>query len=83
VAGVEISSESIEAARRNAALNGLKEGEEGKMDWVCGKAEEIFGGLGKRGFGGENSCVVVDVSYKLRFFMTRDLQSCEMPITFL
>jgi tRNA (uracil-5-)-methyltransferase len=60
VAGVEIQSESIEAARRNAIINGLEEGAGGKMDWVCGKAEEIFKDLPK-GFKGGNSCVIIDV----------------------
>ncbi|OWZ35044.1 tRNA (uracil-5-)-methyltransferase [Cryptococcus neoformans c45] len=56
VAGVEISSLSIEAARRNAEMNGLKD----KTTWLCGKAEDIFGGLAEQGFAGGHSCVVVD-----------------------
>ena len=58
VAGVEISSDSIKAAERNAEMNGLT----GKTRWLCGKAEDIFAGLPEAGFGGEQSCVVVDVS---------------------
>lgn len=58
VAGVEISDQSIAAAKRNAEMNGL----EGKTEWLCGKAEDIFGGLEGKGFKGEKSCVVVDVS---------------------
>ena len=56
VAGVEISPDSITAAKRNAELNNVK-----NVDWVCAKAEEIFGGLGDP-FVGEKSCVIVDVS---------------------
>ncbi|KIR80291.1 tRNA (uracil-5-)-methyltransferase [Cryptococcus gattii E566] len=56
VAGVEISSISIEAAKRNAEMNGLKD----KTTWLCGKAEDIFGGLAEQGFAGRHSCVVVD-----------------------
>lgn len=56
VAGVEISSISIEAAKRNAEMNGLKD----KTTWLCGKAEDIFGGLAEQGFAGGHSCVVVD-----------------------
>lgn len=59
IAGVEISEPSIKAARRNAEMNGLKED---KAEWIVGKAEEIFGGLEARGFKGDESCVVVDVS---------------------
>jgi len=57
VAGVEISSDSIKAAQRNAEMNGLQE----KTTWLCGKAEDIFAGLSEAGFEGEKSCVVVDV----------------------
>jgi 16S rRNA G966 N2-methylase RsmD len=59
VAGVEISSDSIKAAKVNAEMNGLGE----KTEWLCGKAEDIFGGLAEKGFEGGKSCVVVDVSY--------------------
>lgn len=65
VAGVEISSLSIEAARRNAEMNGLKD----KTTWLCGKAEDIFGGLAEQGFAGGHSCVVVDVSPLLFSFL--------------
>jgi len=58
VAGVEISSDSIKAAKVNAEMNGLGE----KTEWLCGKAEDIFGGLAEKGFEGGKSCVVVDVS---------------------
>ena len=58
VAGVEIDSQSIQAAKLNAEMNGL----EGKTTWLCGKAEDIFGGLPAAGFAGGHSCVVVDVS---------------------
>ena len=58
VAGVEISSDSIKAAKVNAEMNGLGE----KTEWLCGKAEDIFGGLPEQGFEGGKSCVVVDVS---------------------
>ena len=58
VAGVEISHDSIVAAKRNAEMNGLGE----KTEWLCGKAEDIFGGLPEKGFEGGKSCVVVDVS---------------------
>ncbi|WVN87398.1 uncharacterized protein L203_102577 [Cryptococcus depauperatus CBS 7841] len=56
VAGVEISLDSIKAAKRNAELNQLEE----KTTWLCGKAEDIFGGLPDAGFAGSHSCVVVD-----------------------
>jgi hypothetical protein len=46
------------AAKRNAEMNGLGE----KTEWLCGKAEDIFGGLPEKGFEGGESCVVVDVS---------------------
>jgi tRNA (uracil-5-)-methyltransferase len=59
VAGVEISSDSIKAAKVNAEMNGLGE----KTEWLCGKAEDIFGGLAEKGFEGGKSCVVVDVSH--------------------
>jgi len=55
---VEISSDSIKAAKVNAEMNGLGE----KTEWLCGKAEDIFGGLPEKGFEGGKSCVVVDVS---------------------
>jgi hypothetical protein len=58
IAGVEISDQSIKAAKRNAEINGLQD----KTSWLVGKAEEIFGGLEKEGFRGMESCVVVDVS---------------------
>jgi tRNA (uracil-5-)-methyltransferase len=58
VAGVEISQDSITAAKRNAEMNGLG----GKTEWLCGKAEDIFGGLAEKGFEGGKSCVVCDVS---------------------
>lgn len=58
IAGVEISDQSIRAAKRNAEINGLQ----GKTSWLVGKAEEIFGGLEGEGFRGMESCVVVDVS---------------------
>jgi tRNA (uracil-5-)-methyltransferase len=61
VAGVEISHDSIVAAKRNAEMNGLGE----KTEWLCGKAEDIFGGLPEKGFQGGKSCVVVDVSLLL------------------
>jgi tRNA (uracil-5-)-methyltransferase len=65
VAGVEISSDSIKAAKVNAEMNGLGE----KTEWLCGKAEDIFGGLPEKGFEGGKSCVVVDVSFlSLAFF---------------
>lgn len=60
VAGVEISSASISAAKLNAEINGEKV--VGKTSWLCGKAEEIFGDLPGAGFEGGRSCVVVDVS---------------------
>ncbi|WVW78094.1 hypothetical protein I302_100045 [Kwoniella bestiolae CBS 10118] len=56
VAGVEISHESIAAAKKNAEMNGLQD----KTTWLCGKAEDIFGGLDEKGFEGGKSCVVVD-----------------------
>ncbi|GFZ51651.1 hypothetical protein JCM24511_09419 [Saitozyma sp. JCM 24511] len=56
VAGVEISQDSITAAKKNAEMNGLGE----KTEWLCGKAEDIFGGLPEKGFEGSKSCVVVD-----------------------
>jgi len=58
VAGVEIDPQAIEAAKKNAEINGLGE----KSTWLCGKAEDIFGGLPAAGFAGEHSCVVTDVS---------------------
>lgn len=58
VAGVEISQDSITAAKANAEMNQLGE----KTTWLCGKAEDIFGGLAEAGFAGEHSCVVIDVS---------------------
>lgn len=58
VAGVEISHDSIVAAKKNAEMNGLGE----KTEWLCGKAEDIFGGLAEKGFEGGKSCVVCDVS---------------------
>lgn len=60
VAGVEISADSITAAKKNAEMNGLGD----KTTWLCGKAEDIFGGLSAAGFAGEHSCVVIDVSAK-------------------
>ena len=62
VAGVEISQDSIKAAKRNAEMNGL----EGKTTWLCGRAEDIFSGLPEAGFSGGQSCVVVDVGPLLR-----------------
>nr|XP_018265176.1 tRNA (uracil-5-)-methyltransferase [Kwoniella dejecticola CBS 10117]OBR87334.1 tRNA (uracil-5-)-methyltransferase [Kwoniella dejecticola CBS 10117] len=56
VAGVEISHDSIVAAKKNAEMNGLQD----KTTWLCGKAEDIFGGLAEKGFEGGKSCVVVD-----------------------
>ncbi|WVF69482.1 hypothetical protein IAT40_004259 [Kwoniella sp. CBS 6097] len=56
VAGVEISQDSITAAKKNAEMNGLQD----KSTWLCGKAEDIFGGLAEKGFAGGHSCVVVD-----------------------
>ncbi|KAK8847679.1 hypothetical protein IAR55_005538 [Kwoniella newhampshirensis] len=56
VAGVEISQDSITAAKNNAEMNGLQD----KTTWLCGKAEDIFGGLAEKGFEGGKSCVVVD-----------------------
>lgn len=56
---MEISHDSIVAARRNAEINGLS-GD--KASWLTGKAEELFVGLPELGFRGEDSCVVVDVS---------------------
>ncbi|WVQ98357.1 hypothetical protein IAU59_005480 [Kwoniella sp. CBS 9459] len=56
VAGVEISQDSITAAKKNAEMNGLQD----KTTWLCGKAEDIFGGLAEKGFAGGHSCVVVD-----------------------
>lgn len=73
VAGVEISEQSIAAAKINAEMNGLQE----KTEWLCGKAENIFGGLEGKGFRGDRSCVVVDVSNVLCLFMRcsgRDLR---------
>lgn len=64
IAGVEISEQSIKAAKRNADINGLNED---KAQWIVGKAEEIFGGLPARGFKGDTSCVVVDVSHRVPF----------------
>lgn len=58
VAGVEISADSIVAAKKNAEMNGLGD----KTTWLCGKAEDIFGGLAEAGFAGDHSCVVIDVS---------------------
>ncbi len=60
VAGVEISVDSVKAAERNAEINGLSE----KTRWLCGKAEDIFGGLPEAGFVGGSSCVVVDVGHR-------------------
>lgn len=59
IAGVEISAQSIDAARKNAEMNGIT-GD--KASWLVGKAENIFGDLPGYGFQGEQSCVVVDVS---------------------
>ncbi|KLT42869.1 S-adenosyl-L-methionine-dependent methyltransferase [Cutaneotrichosporon oleaginosum] len=56
VAGVEISQDSITAAKANAEMNGLGD----KTTWLCGKAEDIFGGLAEAGFAGSHSCVVID-----------------------
>jgi tRNA (uracil-5-)-methyltransferase len=56
VAGVEISQDSITAAKANAEMNGLGD----KTTWLCGKAEDIFGGLAEAGFAGDHSCVVID-----------------------
>ncbi|GMK56930.1 hypothetical protein CspeluHIS016_0307700 [Cutaneotrichosporon spelunceum] len=56
VAGVEISQDSITAAKANAEMNGLGT----KTTWLCGKAEDIFGGLAEAGFAGDHSCVVID-----------------------
>jgi tRNA (uracil-5-)-methyltransferase len=56
VAGVEITADSITAAKKNAAMNGLQD----KTTWLCGKAEQIFGGLPEQGFAGDHSCVVID-----------------------
>lgn len=58
VAGVEIDPQAVLAAKKNAEINGLGE----KSTWLCGKAEDIFGGLPAAGFAGSHSCVVVDVS---------------------
>lgn len=58
VAGVELDLQAVEAAKKNAEINGLGE----KSTWLCGKAEDIFGGLAATGFAGGHSCVVVDVS---------------------
>ena len=63
VTGVEISVDSIKAAKRNAEVNGLRE----KTSWLCGKAEDIFAGLPEAGFEGTRSCVVVDVCTKVFF----------------
>ena len=57
VAGVEISSDSIKAAQRNAEINGLQE----KTTWLCAKAEDIFAGLSEAGFLASRCCVVTDV----------------------
>lgn len=46
-------------------MNGLKD----KTTWLCGKAEDIFGGLAEQGFAGGHSCVVVDVSPLLLSFL--------------
>ena len=62
VAGVEISQDSIKAAKKNAEMNGL----EGKTTWLCGRAEDIFSGLPEAGFSGDQSCVVVDVRPPIR-----------------
>jgi len=59
VAGVEISGDSIIWAKKNAEMNGLKD----KTTWLCGKAEDIFGGLPAAGFAGDHSCVVIDVRH--------------------
>lgn len=56
IAGVEISDASIIAAKKNAEINGLGD----KSTWLCGKAEDIFGGLPEKGFAGDHSCVVID-----------------------
>lgn len=58
VAGVEIDPLSVAAAKKNAEINNLGD----KTRWLCGKAEDIFGGLPAQGFSGEKSCVVIDVS---------------------
>jgi tRNA (uracil-5-)-methyltransferase len=58
VAGVEISADSIIFAKKNAEMNGLQD----KTTWLCGKAEDIFGGLPAAGFAGSHACVVIDVS---------------------
>ena len=67
IAGVEISDQSIKAAKLNAEMNGLT----GKTSWLVGKAEEIFGGLEKEGFRGRESCVVVDVSDPIHLCRSR------------
>lgn len=78
VAGVEISSDSIKAAKVNAEMNGLGE----KTEWLCGKAEDIFGGLAEKGFEGGKSCVVVDVSHSI-FYYTRSPSTSTSPIFWL
>lgn len=55
VAGVEISIESIEFAKRNAELNGLSD----KVEFLAGKAEEIFSSIQDR-FEREKTTVVID-----------------------
>ena len=66
---MEISSDSIKAAKVNAEMNGLGE----KTEWLCGKAEDIFGGLAEKGFEGGKSCVVVDVSLSSTFPLSHSL----------
>ncbi|KAL1407007.1 tRNA(m5U54)methyltransferase [Vanrija albida] len=56
IAGVDVSPEGIAAAGKNAGMNGLLD----KTTWLCGKAEDIFGGLAEKGFGGDHSCIVID-----------------------
>ena len=58
VAGVELDSQAVEAAKQNAKINGLVD----KSTWLCGDAEKIFAGLPAAGFGGSHSCVIIDVS---------------------
>lgn len=67
VAGVEISQDSITAAKTNAEMNGLGE----KTEWLCGKAEDIFGGLAEKGYEGNKSCVVCDVGPDLSISASR------------
>ncbi|ORX35884.1 S-adenosyl-L-methionine-dependent methyltransferase [Kockovaella imperatae] len=56
VAGVELDLHAVEAAKKNAQINGVYH----KSDWLCAAAEEIFANLPEAGFHGSKSCVIID-----------------------